>query len=171
MPKPRKLTAEELSFIEETLDLQDNMIVEGSNDEIIIVQPKEEKQKKLKTPAYRNPLHWAVGLIMAPILLSGAFMFFLLRLEVIFGTGSLAWLSDTNSDGLVEDTATEMGIGWLPEIVEVYQNRWLIIGALFTVFFILAAIVVIYDSVLLPKILEKKDKKRKAKIESENQNG
>lgn len=163
MAKRRELTEEELEFLQETLDVQDDLEISEDNDEIKIVERPKVKYKK--TPAYKNPVHWVVGLILAPVLLSGAFMFFLLRLETIFGAGSLEWLTGSDSGKLVKDTASEMGFTWLPQVLEIYENRWLIVGAIFTVFFILAILVIVYDNIIQPKLMSKKNKaKKKEKV-------
>lgn len=156
MSKSRKLTEEEIAFIEETLDSQEDLELLDENDQQRIRIVQKPKVKKKKIPAYKNPMHWVVAFISAPILLSGAFMFFLFRLETILGAGSLEWLTDSGSGELVKNTAEEMGLTWLPQVLEIYENRWLIIGILFTVFFILAIIVIIYDNIVQTKLNNKK---------------
>lgn len=162
MPKPRKLTAEELEFLEETLEDQEELeFVEDNEASPIKKKDKPAFNKRKKVPPYKNPMHWVVAFILAPVLLSGAFMFFLLRLETVFGAGSLQWLSESESGGLVKETASDMGMTWLPEVIQVYDNRWLIIGALFTLFFVLAIMVIVYDNVIQPYIQEKRNSKKK----------
>lgn len=157
MSKTRKLTEEELLFLEETLDRKEDLEISDSGEEIKIVEKPKIKQKKV--PAYKNPMHWVVGFILAPVLFSGVFMFLLLRLEIILGAGSLEWLTGSESGKLVEDTASEMGLTWLPQVIEVYENRWLIIGAIFTIFFLLALIVIVYDNFIQPKLSNRRNSK------------
>lgn len=162
MAKPRKLTEAELAFIESTLDLKDNIEIQSTDENEITIIHKEEKRKKAtkKTPPYKNPMHWVVGFIMAPVLFSGVFMFFLMRLEIIFGSGSLKWLSDSDDGTLVVKTADEMGMTWLPEVIQIYQQRWVIVGILFTTFFLLAIAVIIYDNIIQPRLKMKKAEKK-----------
>lgn len=166
----KKLTDEELAFIEEQLSYQDDLefVAEKNNDTggniKVTSLPPVSNSKKSKVPAYRNPMHWTVALIMAPILLSGVLMFLIMRVEAMFGADSLNWLANDSTGQSVKQIAQEMGFTWLAPVVEIYKERWLIVGLLFTVFFILAAMVIVYDNFLSTKLKNRRIEKNKTKI-------
>lgn len=168
MVKEQEYSDDELSFIREQLEGRENITVSQDDNHLDIkVTPKKTKQeiryekKRNKVPPYKNPAHWAAGFIVAPILLSGILMFLLFRVEAMFGSGSLRWLANDESGQSVTNIATDMGFTWLSPVVNIYENRWLIIAALFTFFFIIASLLILYDNFISGKNLTNRSKKRK----------
>lgn len=161
----KNLSEEELAFIEKTLEAQDDVEVQHnpSSSEVLFKKVERIAPKRHKIPAYKNPMHWAAGLVLAPILLSGAFMFLVFRVEAMFGSGTLRWFSEDPTGEEVKSIATAMGITWLEPLINVYSNRWLIIAGLFTVFFVVAIIVILYDNILQPQMMMRKEKKAEVK--------
>lgn len=161
----KNLSEEELAFIEKTLEAQDEIEVkqDPASSEVLFKKVERITPKRHKIPAYKNPMHWAAGLVLAPILLSGAFMFLVFRVEAMFGSGTLKWFADDPTGEEVKSIATAMGITWLEPLINIYSNRWLIVAGLFTVFFVVAIIVILYDNILRPQMRIRKERKTEEK--------
>lgn len=175
----KDFTDDELDFIEEQLNYQDNLELVsektkngGDNIKIAELSPPSKKDSNY-IPAYKKPMHWVIGLIIAPIILSAVLMFLIARVEAMFGTDSLDWLANDSTGQSVTKIAESIGFTWLPTVIEIYKERWLIVGLIFTVFFILAAIVIIYDNFIAKKlkkrIMIKKQEKRNRKLQEQSQ--
>lgn len=162
----KNLSEEELAFIEKTLEAQDEIEVkhDTSSSEVLFKKVERIAPKKRKTPAYKNPMHWVAGFILAPVLFSGAFMFLIFRVEAMFGSGTLQWFAEDPTGEEVKNIATAMGITWLEPLINLYSNRWLIVAGLFTVFFVVAIIVILYDNVFRPRMMIRKERKAKEKV-------
>lgn len=166
----KNYTEEELEFIENTLQHQEDIeIVKGEDEKgktsfkIDKLPSPRPKKKKNKTPAYKNPIHWMAAFIIAPVLLSAILMFLIFRVESMLGSGTLEWLANDPTGSQVKDAATGMGFEWLAPVITIYDNRWLIVAILFTVFFSIAILVIVYDNFIAVKLQQRKTAKQIAK--------
>lgn len=171
----KEYSEEELAFIEHTLEGQEDVDLEKKSGKVKIninqITKKKSSIKKDKIPPYKNPVHWVAALIIAPVLLSGALMFLLLRVESMLGSGTLEWLTNDPTGVQVKEAATTMGFEWLGPLAEIYDNRWLIVAILFTFFFIIAIFVVVYDNLIIHKYRKfKKTLKEKREKSKDGEN-
>jgi len=170
----KDLTNEEIAFIEDTLEYQDNLELSkdlnknDSSDYKVKTVSAPIKKQKHRVPAYKNPAHWAAAFMVAPILFSALLMFLLFRVEAMFGSGTLEWLANDPTGKEVKDAAAGMGFEWVATVATIYDNRWLIVAAIFTLFFFIAMLVILYDNFFSVKIAQWKRNKKLVKNKRKN---
>lgn len=134
------MSEEEKNFVNEVLeDYKDD---KKTNTKI--VKNKEKKEKSSIAP-YKKISNWVAAFFVLPFLLTGVFFAFLMRAQAYLGSGTIQWLSDNNMGKEIAETAAKAGFGWLPTFLEIYEYRWIIIIACFTVCFIIAILLMLLD--------------------------
>lgn len=153
---------DERDFIEASLSGRDGVELQETDEEIIVI--KKKKVKKAKSQK-KDRLPILIGLFfILPFILTGVFMISMFRIEsFVGGKSALEWLSAQEVDSEFQQTASAAGFSWLPQFLEIYANRGLIIAITFTISFLIACVLIAYDTTKR-KDLESSDS------ESENEN-
>lgn len=139
-----QLKDDERNFIEDALAGREDVKVYETDEKITIRQ--QEKPKKVKK-AKRDKFPFLIGgFFILPFILTGLFMIALYRVEsFVGGKSALEWLSHQKLDSEFAKTAAGAGFDWMPQFLEVYANRGLIIAITFTVPFVIACALIAYD--------------------------
>lgn len=139
-----QLNENERNFIEDSLAGREGVELQETEETLTVV--KKEKPKKAKR-AKREKLPFLIaGFFILPFILTGIFMIALYRVEsFVGGKSALEWLSQQKLDSEFAKTAAGAGFDWMPQFLEVYSNRGLIIAITFTIPFLIAGALVAYD--------------------------
>jgi hypothetical protein len=145
-----QLNENERNFIEDSLAGREGVELQETDEKLTIL--KKEKPKKSKR-AKREKLPFLIGgFFILPFILTGIFMIALYRVEsFVGGKSALEWLSHQKLDSEFAKTATAAGFDWMPQFLEVYSNRGLIIAITFTIPFLIAGALIAYD------VIQRKD--------------
>lgn len=136
---------DERDFIEASLSGRDGVELQETDEEIIVIKKKKVKKTKSKKKD-RLPILIGVFFIL-PFILTGVFMISLFRIEsFVGGKSALEWLSAQEIDSEFQQTASASGFSWLPQFLEIYSNRGLIIAITFTISFLIACALIAYDA-------------------------
>lgn len=139
-----KLNEGERNFIEDALAGREGVEVDETEDKLTI--RKKEKPKKAKRVKRDSFPFLIAGFFILPFILTGIFMIALYRVEsFVGGKSALEWLSHQKLDSEFAKTAAGAGFDWMPQFLEVYANRGLIIAITFTIPFLIACALIAYD--------------------------
>lgn len=86
---------------------------------------------------------------VAPFILSGTFLYMLARYDALIGDGGLKFLSEVLSSAEVDQMSQQTGVPELQFFVDLYEQRHLIIAAIFTLFFGAMAILLFSRSLII----------------------
>lgn len=135
----------ERNFIEESLAGRDGLEIQETDEEIIVL--KKKKSKKIRAEKKDRLPFLIGGFFILPFILTGIFMIALYRIEsFVGGKSTLDWLSSQEIDSEFQKTASAAGFSWMPQFLEVYANRGLIIAVTFTIPFLIACVLIAYDA-------------------------
>jgi hypothetical protein len=137
-----KLNEEEREFIELSLHGRDDVEIQTDEENLSVVRKPKVRIKRV--PGYKKISHWITGLFILPFLLSGAFMLLILRIESLMGS-SLAVLSKQELTPELLNVLSEAGFSWLPQFLEIYENRGIIVAATFTIPLLAVAALSLYE--------------------------
>lgn len=139
-----QLNENERNFIEESLSGREDVELQETDEKLTVI--KKEKTRKDKT-ARKEKLPFLIGgFFLLPFILTGIFMIALYRIEsFVGGKSALDWLSKQQLDSEFQKTATAAGFDWMPQFLEIYSNRGLIIAVTFTIPFLIACGLIAYD--------------------------
>lgn len=154
----RDLTELEKDFIENQLKEKNNVEIIEKEDYIEIIELKKPKFDTKNFFLFR-PTFWVTIILIIPFIITAFIMTTIIRIESFLGADSLKWLSSNNMSDQIQQVSQESGISWLPMFLDIYPNIGIIIGVIFAVFIILAAIVLIINFL----IKDKKNKKDEEK--------
>lgn len=141
----RELTDAEKDFIEEKKNSSRNR-----NLQVTRKQHKLRKRRKYIHPLLR-PSNWVLALNIVPIGLILIVTLLYVRLVGLIGDRDL--LNQLSTNGIpseYNELIAMVGLQWLPQMIDLYDNRFYIYGALFSVVVIITAIG------LALKVVEKK---------------
>lgn len=136
-----KLNENERNFIEDALAGREGVEVDETEDKLTIRKNKKSKKEK------RDSFPFLIaGFFILPFILTGIFMIALYRVEsFVGGKSALEWLSHQKLDSEFAKNAAGAGFDWMPQFLEVYANRGLIIAITFTIPFLIACALIAYD--------------------------
>lgn len=150
----RNLNENELNFIKREISRRENIEVEF-DDSKVKVKKRENRKENKPLKFYQKFSFWAGVMIVIPIIISMFLVNSFMRIEKVFGAGSLDFLS---KDEVTDEMLLQLeinGFNGLPELISFYENKEIIIGVIFTVFILIAASFMILD-VVQNKIRDKK---------------
>lgn len=145
----RKMTHAEQEYLERTLAQRVSAPVETKKKSKL--SPVNKPRQKQKRAAWKKVSNWAIGLLILPVGFTAIFFYGIQNVENILGKGGLQWLSNEPQDNAFMEQAELQGLSWLPEFLVIYDNRWLIIGAVFTITIIIIGIVMIIEHLITRK--------------------
>lgn len=126
------LNNNEKDFIELSLIGRDNVEIHETETNLEIVTKNKKKNKK--KPSYKKMSYWIVAISILPFLATGVFLTALYRVEsFVGGRETLDWLSKQEITPQIQETIDGIGLDWLPQFLEIYSNRGLIIATIFTI--------------------------------------
>lgn len=139
-----QLNEDERNFIEESLAGREGVELQETEETLTIL--KNEKAKKIKG-VKKDRLPFLIGgFFILPFILTGIFLVSLYRVQsFVGGQSTLDWLSKQQLDSEFQKTASAAGFDWMPQFLEIYSNRGLIIAITFTVPFLIACALIAYD--------------------------
>lgn len=139
----REISPEEEAFILEALENRESYSTSASASKIT---PKRKRHKKRRF--YQKVSTWAALIMLIPAILSTLFILNMMRIESIIGNDAIKVLT---SDQLPEDfkeQAAAGGMEWIPQYVELYKNKELIVGGMFTVAILIVMIMFFIEAVV-----------------------
>jgi hypothetical protein len=138
------LNENERNFIEESLAGKDGVELHETDQELAII--KKAKAKKAKKSKKDKLPFLIAGFFVLPFILTGIFMLALFRLEsFVGGKSALEWLSAQERTAEFQQTAAAAGFSWMPQFLDIYSNRGLIIAITFTIPFLIACVLIAFD--------------------------
>lgn len=134
----RKLSDEEQDFIQSFA-----IRTEFEDDSIEQVGVREE----VKTHR-RGVIFWWIIAILAltPFLISIIFFYMLNQYDSLVGSGGLKFLAETLNETQLQQMASETGIPEINTFVKLYNNRFEIVGLIFSLFAIVIACLIFLRS-------------------------
>ena len=139
----RELSESELEFIEKQISMNNNVEIEKTDSEILIKRKIIKKSKRF--PLIRRPMFWAGSILIIPVVISTALIYYFMRIERIFGGGALSSFSKEGvSSGILENLNAQ-GLSWVPDMINIYDNRAIIFGGLFLIFLLISLILISID--------------------------
>lgn len=132
----RELTEKEKLFI------QENFKEHAENN---VTRKISAKNKRKKLLAFINLKTLAYCFYLAPFILCGVFMYFIIRAESMFGKENLDLMSQQKIQPDLLQELERFGLSDLPQYLEIYHNRGLIIATIFTIFIILGTLCILLN--------------------------
>lgn len=131
----RELREDEIDFIEEFILERDS----ASQKREEIKEATEQKRKNFT----KGKLKYLIAFIMSlPVLGTLAFYAIILRMQsAVGGSENLKWIAQQKVDGEFEPILRQYNLDWLPTFIQVYNNRFIIIGLMFTAAIVLSMII------------------------------
>lgn len=151
----RNLNENELNFIKREISRRDENIEFDVDDYKVKVKKQENRKEVKPLKFYQKFSFWAIIMLIIPVIISMFLINSFMRIEKVFGAGSLDFLS---KDEVTDEMLLQLeinGFNGLPELISFYENKEIIIGVIFTVFILIAASFMILD-VVQNKIRDKK---------------
>lgn len=139
---PRELTPEELAFIHETIDDEEieESIVEDNRFTKEETVKDRKKGKKKKTPTLLKGRTWSIFFFVIPFFLGALFLYMITQLPNSFGgIESLEFINELSQVQGIDNVTQDFGLEWIPNFLYIYDNKELILGGIFTLFFIASA--------------------------------
>lgn len=145
----RELTPQELAFIDDRLDKYE------TEEEIEEKQVKNKKNKKAKVRRKLNPFfsltNWGVGLMIIPIIFTMLFLSMMNQVEQALSVETLKMFKDQALAPEAREQLENSSYSWILSVSEIYANRGIIIGGVFTFFIILMVILISIDVLIVKR--------------------
>lgn len=119
---------------------------EAADGSVEVVERELRQQKAIRRKTFlAKPLFWA-GLIMSiSIGLTILILYAIWRIESLLGPGTLEYLSEQPMGPDVQAASEEAGFGWLPDMVQLYSMRFMLISLIMGFGIFVSAILVGID--------------------------
>lgn len=113
----------------------------------LLAEPDEE-EVEVRSQQRSSLIFWLVigALAVCPFILSGFLLYTIARYDQLIGTGGLDMLSETLSSADLDAMAKDTGVPELEFFVSLNENKYLIMGATFTFFFLTIALLILLRS-------------------------
>lgn len=93
----------------------------------------------------KRPRTWAAVVIVIPFIVAAVVYSFIARINTALGPGTIEYLAGSELSPEMVAAANQSGFGWLPEAIQLYSMRHLIVAIVFLVFFVIAGILMFID--------------------------
>lgn len=150
------LTDDQISFLRERLDKNNVSVNEDESGKIVAVKTKKKKTSNVKrrTEFLNRPMTWGFVFLFIGVAFDAFVMFSIWRVESALGAETLEWLADKDMGHEVRAAAKESGMEWLPQMVDLYTNRFEILLIGFGIPALIAVALFILDYYLTDKRLK-----------------
>lgn len=138
----RDLTDEELELINSSLESSGRHLRAEKSDEgaeIKAVKPEVCKKARARF-FFLRPAFWGGVFIFIPVIFTLAFMSVISRVDAVMGTGALEELAKLSDSDLGALGLNENGLDWIPVVVQIYDQRFLILSITWGVCLVFAAL-------------------------------
>ena len=138
------MSEEDQAFIEQTVREH------SEGKEIPIVADVRDSEGNVnisvKRPHWlKRPRTWAGVVIVIPFIVALVVYSFIARINTALGPGTIEYLSQAELSPEMVAAANQSGFGWLPEAVQLYSMRHVIVAGVFLLFFVIAGILMFVD--------------------------
>lgn len=137
----RELTEEEIELVNSSLESSGRrMKFEKSDTGASVTKTKVEKIKSVrKRPIVFRPAFWGSVFILIPTVVTLAIASVISRVDSAMGSGALQTLSELSGSELKELGFDSAGLDWVPQVVQLYESRTLILVLTWSVSLAIAA--------------------------------
>lgn len=136
----RELTEEEIAFIEESILSRDSATDRRE-------EAREKRIKRVRTSPIFNLRVWAALVMALPILGTILLYVFIFQAtSAVGGADNLNWLASQKMDTPTKNMLKQYNLEWLPQILGVYNQRYIIIGVMFTIGIVIAVALLMLDA-------------------------
>jgi hypothetical protein len=161
----RELSQEEESFIRDSLVRRKDIKIHEDNNELKI--SKKVPKKVFVRHFWGRPLFWGGLFILLPLSFIGMFTYSIYHIQSVLGASSLGSLIESDSETL-NSMSQVSGLTWLPQFIEVYKQKTVIFGGIFTGLIIIIAVIIIWDIFVLQSDAKKHEKEEEKNEENES---
>lgn len=141
----RNLSEEERAFIESTLSSRDDVEFYDTDDGDVVfdtIQHVPEKRRNI----FKSMYFWIVVVMTIPTILVGLMAVYFGRIAAMFGgTEVLDAIAEEGVSSEAQTLLDTAGLTWFPQFLEVYDMRWFIGAGVFTVFLLIAAVLLFIE--------------------------
>lgn len=136
----RELTEEEIAFIEESILSRDSATDRRE-------EAREKRIKRVRTSPIFNLRVWAALVMALPVLGTILLYVFIFQAtSAVGGADNLNWLASQKMDTPTKNMLKQYNLEWLPQILGVYNQRYIIIGVMFTIGIVIAVALLMLDA-------------------------
>lgn len=135
-----ELSDEERAFLEEQLAGRDDVNLHEDDDGKVLVE-KVRPVKERRRSIFGSMYFWIGVVLTIPVIIVGFMAFIIGRISLMFGgTQVLDAIAKEGMTETAQQTLNDVGLTWFPQFLELYEMRWLLGAGVFTVFIVIAGI-------------------------------
>lgn len=137
---PRELTDAEKAFIEESILSRDSADQRQK-------EARAERNRRVRNSPIFNLRIWAVLAMIPPLVGTAILYIFIFQASsTVGGSDNLKWLASQKMDGSTKKMLKQYNMEWLQEAISVYNQRYIIIGVMFTIGIIISMVLLMLDA-------------------------
>lgn len=127
----RELTDDEIALVNSSLESSGRRmkLESGEDGKAKITKLKPEKVTRLRRRLFfLRPAFWGGMFLFIPTIVTLAIMSVISRVDAAMGSGALQTLSELSEIDLKALGFEEAGLDWIPQVVQLYESRTLILA-------------------------------------------
>lgn len=142
----RELTPDEEAYVDRALRLRSRQ------------SPRSNKSSggaRKSRPAWTRLSYWSIFILLIACAINGFFMLFIYQYRALVGDETIRFVIENKDSPELEETVKNVNLDWVQEYLKFYENRFLIMGAVFSVAILIIAVMLVVDNIIDQRYMEK----------------